>query len=99
MFERFKRVLVESYIGAIALGYMLAEDIVHFVNIFSSPVVAWVTRNEYREFEPRPAGSGGFSLEAALPELMGFLVLLLVWYALFRWLYLKPFQKGPSETT
>ena len=40
MLERFKRALVESFIGAIGLGYLLAQGILHFVNIFASPVQA-----------------------------------------------------------
>src|SRR6185437_5096899 len=42
MFERLKRTLVESYVGAIALGYLLAQVILHFVEIFASPVAVWV---------------------------------------------------------
>jgi hypothetical protein len=34
--ERWRNVLVDTYIGAIALGYLLAGDIVHFVNIFAN---------------------------------------------------------------
>lgn len=39
MLNRLKRTLVESFVGAIALGYLLAQTILHFVNIFASPVV------------------------------------------------------------
>lgn len=44
MFERLKRALVESYVGAVALGYPFAQAIMHFVNIFASPVSAWAAR-------------------------------------------------------
>jgi hypothetical protein len=52
MFERLKRALVESFMGAIALGYLLAQCILHFVNIFASPIAGWVSRNDYRAIVP-----------------------------------------------
>jgi hypothetical protein len=96
MFERLRRTLVETFVGAIALGYLLAQGILHFVNIFTSPVTGWVTRNEYREMMPRTASSAGLPLRLALPELIRFSLLLLVWYLLLRWLYFKPL-KDSSE--
>jgi len=96
VFERLKRTLVESYVGAIALGYLLAEVILHFVEIFASPVAAWVERNYYQSIIPRTTPSAGLSLQDALPESERFLILLLVWYLLLRWLYFKPFKKEAS---
>ncbi len=97
MLERLKRTLVESFIGAIALGYVLAQVIWHFVDIFVSPVSAWVTENELRNFTPHTTTSTGSYLQDALPELAAFLLLLLVWYVLLRWLYFKPFKKETAE--
>jgi hypothetical protein len=96
MFERLKRALVESYVGAIALGYALAQCIFHFVNIFSSPVGAWLARNAYPEIVPRGSGLPGFLLKYGLPEFVRFVLLLLVWYFLLRWLYFTPAQKETS---
>jgi hypothetical protein len=99
MFERLKRVLVESFVGAIALGYLLAQCIQQFVNIFASPVVGWVRRNEYRDvmqvISPGKA-LPGFSLRESLPYLAEFLFLALVWYYLLRWLYFTPLKKVTS---
>jgi hypothetical protein len=97
MFERLRRTLVETFVGAIALGYLLAQSILHFVNIFTSPLAGWVTRNEYREMMPRTASSAGFPLQLALPELIRFSLLLLVWYVLLRWLYFKPLKNDSYE--
>ncbi len=52
MVDRLKRILVESFIGAIALGYMLAEVVLYFVSVFTSPVSTWATRNLYRVLAP-----------------------------------------------
>jgi hypothetical protein len=38
MFERLKQSVVESYAGAIALGWLLAQSLVHFTNMFTAPV-------------------------------------------------------------
>jgi len=90
MFKRLKRALVESLIGAIALGWLLADAITHFVGIFTSPVAEWAVRRSYAELgaqTPRPSGIG---LKYALPDLITFIALLLIWYVLLRWLYFKP---------
>jgi hypothetical protein len=90
MLNRLKRALVESFVGAIALGYVLAQIIMHFVNIFASPIGAWIARDEYHRLAPQSSAPMGFPYRRALPELVSFLLLLLVWFALLRWLYWKP---------
>ena len=97
MFERLRRAMVESYVGAIALGYLFAQSIMHFASIFASPVTGWVTRNELRALWPQTAASHGSPFHDALPELIRFLLLLLVWHVLMRWLYFTPLKKEPPE--
>ena len=97
MFDRLKQILVESFVGAIALGWMLAQIIAHSVSIFATPVASWITRREYRGL----GGSSGsvaqnFSWQPALPELIRAILLLLIWYALLRWLYFTP-AKGSDK--
>ena len=87
---------MESYIGTIALGWLLAQGITHLVGIFSAPVAGWVSQNTYRDIT-KATGSLGFPFEAALPELIRAFLLLLIWYALVRWLYFRPFKTNPSE--
>jgi len=90
MLERLKRVLVESFVGAIALGYLFAQGILHFANVFSAPVAAYLMRREYRGIMERTTAPTGFSFQDALPELARSCALLLVGYVLLRWLYFKP---------
>ena len=97
MFKRLKRALVESFIGAIALGYVLAQCILHFVSIFASPIAGWVSRSNYRAIVPGGAGLAGFSFKDALPDLSRFVLLLLVWYLLVRWLYFMPPKADASK--
>jgi hypothetical protein len=87
MLNRLKRVLVESFIGAIGLGYLFASAILYFVNIFAAPIAGWVLQKTYQGIIPHTTATTGLPIEAALPQLMSFLVLSLVWYILFRWLY------------
>jgi len=46
---------------------------------------------------PRTTSLPGFSLQDALPELVRFVLLLLVWYVLLRWLYFEPIKRETSE--
>ena len=109
MLELLRQTLVESYVGAIALVYLLAQDIILLVIAFSFPIAAWASRRETERFLPmlstlRPQGAPqstqvqGFPFENGLSSLMGFLVLFLLWYLLFRWLYFRPFRTiaGPT---
>ena len=96
MLERIRRAVVESYIGAVALGYLLAQAIIHFVDIFSTPIAELVARREYSGIISHPSLSDRFPYVAALPQLISFLVLLLVWYVLLRWLYFKPLRHEPQ---
>jgi Zn-dependent protease len=95
--ERLKRSLVQSYIGAIALGYLLAQTILHFVGVFAAPLAGWVSRKQYGGFLPHSGSLPGFSLQDAVPELVRFAVLLLVWYVLVRWLYFPPVKETESN--
>lgn len=93
MLERLKKALVESFIGAIGLGYLLATIISHLANILASPIAGWVSRKEYGAFAAKAAELGAFSYQEALPELARFAVILLVWYLLVRWLYFTPLER------
>jgi hypothetical protein len=97
MFERLKRALEESFVGAIALGYLLAQIILNFVDIFASPVAHWVSEKDANRFLTATTAPASFALEDALPDLIRFFLLLLVWYVLLRWLYIKPLKKDASE--
>ncbi|MFZ0855248.1 MAG: hypothetical protein WAN10_00180 [Candidatus Acidiferrales bacterium] len=86
MFRGLKRALVESFVGAIALGYLLAQGILLLVNVFDAPIAGWVEQKQYREILSHGAPTA-FPFADALPELAKCLGVLLVWYLLLRWLY------------
>jgi hypothetical protein len=97
MFERLKRSLVDSYVGAIAMGWLLATAVLDFVSIFSSPVQFWISRNEYRTLNSN--GPVGFQPQDALPEVVKTILVLILWYVLFRWLYFKPVKISSAEAS
>jgi hypothetical protein len=90
VFNQLRRVLVESFVGAIALGWLLAQGLMHFVDVFAAPIGTWVARAEYREFANHPSVSTAFTFQSALPELAKSAALLSLCYALLRWLYFNP---------
>ena len=97
MLNRLKKSLVESYVGAIALGYLFADGIMRFAAVFSDPVSRWVMRGEFPGITDRSAASAAFFLKDALTELVTSFFLLLLGYILLRWLYFKPLaEKAPD---
>jgi ABC-type sulfate transport system permease component len=88
MIKRLKRSLVESYVGALALGLIFAYATTDLVSIFTAPLSYWVTRTEYysrQSPDPTP-----LMLSASLPYLVASIALYLVGYLLLRWLYFVP---------
>jgi hypothetical protein len=98
MLERLKRVLVNSFVGAMTLGWVFAQGILHFAYVFSAPVAGWITRREYHGIADRATISTSFSLQDALPELVRSFSLLLVAYVLLRWLYYKPLAPETTQS-
>ena|SRR5256885_2896530 len=99
MFERLKRSLVESFIGAIALGYLLAQTILYFVGIFSVPLTGWISRREYPELTSHSTARSGFPFGEATPQLVSFALLSVIWYILLRWLYFGPLKEEAPKPT
>jgi hypothetical protein len=101
LLKRLKRALVESFVGAIALGWLFAQSAVHFAYVFALPVVNWLGSSTYRRFANQAAPLT-FSLRDGLPELTRSLSLLVVGYVLLRWLYFTPIEQevtpNPAES-
>jgi hypothetical protein len=97
MLSQLRRTLVDSYVGAIGLGWLLADIVVNFAKVFTSPLAKWFVRREYGSLLEHQSAPRGFSLEDAVPDLVSFLVLLIVWYILMRWLYFKPIEPVLAE--
>ena len=100
MFDRLKRALVESFVGAIALGYLLAQAVLSFVNVFVAPLSVWSFRREYAGMLPTLKTPPVSLLREALTPAADCAAILLLWYLLVVWLYFKPLQADrPEEST
>jgi hypothetical protein len=99
MFERLKKSLVDSFVGAIALGWVFAQGILHFAGAFSAPFSGWIMRGEYSQFVNQGTRSASFAIQDALPELIRSVCLLALGYILLGWLYFKPVNKELPEPT
>lgn len=100
MFRRLKRALVESYIGAIGLGILLADAMLAFVGTFVAPVASWASQRTLQpilQMTEHVSPSQSFPFREALPPLERCVVLLCVWYLLFLWLYVKPPESATAS--
>lgn len=86
MLDRMRTTLVESYVGAIVTGWMLADGLVRFTDIFAAPILSWATQREI-DFLESPSLHQSFPYEAAVPQALSSALLLLIGYGLLRWLY------------
>ena len=93
MFERLKRTLVDSYVGAIGLGWMMSQIVLHSVSVIASPFSGWLMRREMGTIADPTRAIRGFSIQDAIPELTKTVLILLIWYGLLRWLYYKPIEQ------
>ena len=96
MLRRLRKVLVNSFVSAIALGFLFSQGILHFAYVFSAPVAGWLSRREYHGM--LGAATSGFSLQDALPELVKSVSLLLIGYVLLLWLYYKSLEPEPTDS-
>ncbi len=84
--KRIKEVLLTQYIGAITIGFLLAQGIGSLISLLLQPVAWYLGRHSY---------FGGTEqaypwTSAFLPSLAAVLLYFLVVYAFLRWLYWRP---------
>jgi hypothetical protein len=97
MLKRLKAALVESFVGAIALGWVFSQGVVQFAFAIIAPVAGWAQRKQYRELTSTMGAAAGFTFRDALPGLLRGVALLVVGYFLLRWLYFKPLKEEEAE--
>jgi hypothetical protein len=95
MLDRLKELLVESFVGAIALGLLLSNAIARLTNGLTMPVTDWLVRTQFQGFSNRPPQP--FTLRKGWPELIRAFVLFVIWCGLFYWLYFKRKPEQSSE--
>lgn len=100
MFGRLKTALVESFVGAIALGLIFAQAVLHLISAITAPVNEWEQQQFFSEL--RVGDQLRYPLLAWIPELIGAICLAAVGLLLLRWLYYSPIENHsgtPDETT
>lgn len=95
MLSRFKRAIVQSYIGAIALGYLFAQIVFYFVGVFATPVATWATESHFHQ-DTHNNVTPTLSLLTSVPDVIRFTLSLTLWYLLLWWLYMK--SSGPEKS-
>ena len=104
MLERVKTALVDSFVGAIAIGLLLSQGISQIVRVALNPITVWLQQRQYSENYPVGAPRAS-SFESLLPQLLMSVFVLLIAYGLLRWLYFPHLEKqdqdpafGPKES-
>jgi hypothetical protein len=90
MLERVKNALVQSFVGAIAIGWLFANGIVRFVTGITTPLTEWMTEQIQQQQSSVLLRSSQFRFQRVISEWIAAALLLLVAYQLLRWLYFEP---------
>lgn len=94
MLDRVKSALIESYVGVIAVGWLLAEGTARLVTSFTTPLTEWMINRMRQQDTPGFHSLYGpqphFLFQLMIPQLIAAVLLLLVGLLLLRWLYLSP---------
>jgi Zn-dependent protease len=85
-----KTALVDSFVGAIALGSLFAYGVMRFVDIFIEPITHWITQRQFWEMSNHNSAPPPFPYQFAFTNLLTSAILLLIAYGLLRWLYYSP---------
>ena len=102
MFKRLKNVLVDSFVGTIALGWIFAQGLKGLVDFLIEPATRWLTQRQYWVRTHSDSNPPVFPFPMAISYLLTSLFLILISYFLLRWLYYptpeKHHQADMSET-
>jgi predicted small lipoprotein YifL len=99
MFERLKTALVDSYVGAIALGVLFSGAITRFLSALIQPISILLMQGQMK-------GQSGalssftlpsFQVQQIISQLIVAALYLLIGYGLLRWLYYPPAEKQDQE--
>jgi ABC-type phosphate/phosphonate transport system permease subunit len=94
MLDRIKKALVDSFAGAIAIGWLLSQSIYHCALLLVSPITIWVQMRLEQEQNPSRSilyeQPQRFPYEQVGSQVLLILILLLLAFLLLRWLYLEP---------
>ena len=90
MLERLRSILVQSFVGAIGLGFLLSQMVAHFANTLAYSASNWLVQNS----SINGLAVRRFQAETIIVELVRGIFLLLVAYLLLYWLY---FPKSAKE--
>lgn len=87
MFRRLKTALVDSFVGAIALGYLLAEALENLGFAVVAPLKHRMEQKELYWLSPTSVVPPSLSFRPALVPLIEGIIYLLLALVLLRWLY------------
>jgi predicted Kef-type K+ transport protein len=101
--NRIRKALVDSYAGAIAVGWLLSQGICHCALLIVSPLTIWAQIRLQQRLDPSRSilyeQPQRFPYEQVGSQVLLILILLLLAFLLLRWLYMEPAKvEGPSES-
>jgi predicted Kef-type K+ transport protein len=93
LLSRLRRALADSFVGAIALGWLFAQGIFQIVSIFTLPVSSWYQQRRVEQLRAVTVPLG-FPYQVAIAPAISGLLLLIAGFLLLRWLYWPSAETG-----
>ena len=94
--KRLKKALVESYVGAIAIGWTIADSATELANALGTPITTAIRQHMVQQIVGVTPTREPIDWKLSLPGIMSAIILLAVAYGLLRWLY-YPSPQEESE--
>lgn len=103
MLERMKSALVDSYVGAILVGWLFAEGIERLLTSIVTPLTEWGVERILQQLSPGTFGILGsparYPTEFTVSQLITGALILLIAFYLLHWLYFPATENRDQEQT
>lgn len=97
MADLLKKALVESYVGVVAIGWMIADAAVRIASALQAPILTGFRQHLASEMVGLKPTREPIEWQLVYPDLISAAILLAFSYGLLRWLYYaKPVAAEPG---
>lgn len=97
MHERLKAALVDSFVGAIAIGLLVSQGLAEIVGLFINPITVWLQQRQRSESFPPGSPDASLAFQSVFIQLIRAVLVLMIAYGMLYWLYFPKSAQKDQE--